>query len=140
MAGKGCKGIRCGGCGESLRQCQCEASGAEAAAFLKLGESAEIVVAALPPSDGREWESQCSRCGSSTTYEECTTCGGDGYMDDDEEEFGVTYGVRIMCGWCDGKGGWYRCLSARDWCADNPIPGREVVAIGTVEWFPVVRS
>jgi len=36
MAGPGCKGIRCGGCGESVRRCLCAVDGERAAAFLAL--------------------------------------------------------------------------------------------------------
>lgn len=100
---------------------------------------ADTVIAPYPPEDGREWESQCARCGSSTTFVECDACGGDGYTapgalhemdplwyDSDDDE---------PCGVCRGAGGWARCLSSEEWCSANPRPGREGLAQGTVEWF-----
>jgi hypothetical protein len=66
--------------------------------------SDETVIADLPPNDGREWELQCARCGSS-----CAT----------------------------PRPFW--CLSSAEWCNANPMPGRESVERGAIEWFVVER-
>lgn len=41
----------------------------------------------------------------------------------------------VPCHVCGGGGGWLVCLSSAEWCEANPMPGRESVARGTVEWF-----
>lgn len=108
------------------------------------------VIAKWPPEDGRQWESQCARCGSSTDDgESCWQCGGEGSLgsaciddmchgqdecihgDDDE----------IPCDICEGSGTLPpRCLSDEAWCEAHPIAGREQTPRGTVEWFVVAES
>lgn len=80
-----------------------------------------------------QWDTQCARCGSSTTFVTCYNCGGD------EEALGsdciddLCHGGECMhgdsgfipCGICRGEGGWERCLSGPDWCNAHPLPGRE---------------
>lgn len=80
---------------------------------------------------GVEWfrtpqgdECMCARCGSSVTYDDCEECGGEGRMEIDDEDFGLRYSTCISCA---GKGGWFTCLSTREWCKANPMPGREDV-------------
>ena len=43
--------------------------------------------------------------------------------------------ANIMCDVCDGDGGWFVCLSSEGFCTANPLPGREDVPRGKVEWF-----
>ena len=95
------------------------------------------VIAIRPPNDGREWDCQCARCGSSVTYEPCGSCGGDGEWEVAEDYWGNTEEVR--CDDCDGRGGWQVCLSDAAWCEAHPIEGRAAVPRGRVEWF-VIRG
>jgi hypothetical protein len=37
-------------------------------------QKTDKVIAPYPPSDGREWENQCARCGSTVAWEDCTAC------------------------------------------------------------------
>lgn len=76
------------------------------------------------PSDGREWDCQCARCGSSMGVEDCWHCGGDGGP----------------CIECDGEGTYPLCLSGTEWCEANPRPGREKIQRHTPEWFLVERG
>jgi hypothetical protein len=89
---------------------------------------------------GLEIDCQCARCGSSMDYERCCECDGDGLV---EKDFGddvvPDYHLR-PCEVCDGLGGWYRCMSSPEWCQANPLPGREKVPRGTIEWFTVPRE
>lgn len=91
------------------------------------------------PQDGRQWDCQCARCGSSMSHESCGACGGDGitgpgelheqdplWYDEDDYE---------SCHQCDGEGGWMFCLSTPEWCEANPLTGREQTPRNTVEWF-----
>lgn len=59
------------------------------------------------PSRGMVWENQCARCGSSVDLD---------YVGED------AYCV---------------CLSSVDWCEANPLPGREAVRRGELEWFEI---
>ena len=100
--------------------------------------SAEKVIAAEHPRDGREWDNQCARCGSSMQFVDCDNCGGDGLdghdcgedtcccLDPDDNE---------DCDWCQGSGGHWACLSSAEWCEAHPVEGREETKRGTVEWF-----
>lgn len=79
---------------------------------------------------------QCARCGSSVTWVVCYNCGGD------DERLGsdciddLCHGGECMhgdsgfirCDVCRGEGGWYRCLSGREWCEANPMEGRDQIA------------
>lgn len=86
------------------------------------------------PRDGRQWEGQCARCGSSMTHEECNECCGEGYV---EEENEYDEEVAETCHTCGGSGGWWVCLSSSEWCEANPLKGREKFKRGTIEWFVV---
>lgn len=95
------------------------------------------------PEDGRDWDCLCARCGSSVDWEPCTTCGGEGvdghycgedcccclYPDDN-----------MPCDLCDGEGGFRVCISSPEWCQANPLPGRESIERGRIEWFPVEEA
>lgn len=90
------------------------------------------------PQDGREWDAQCGRCGSSIDWVDCELCGGEGYSEHDcgddtccclEPE------NNLACASCGGAGGFNTCLSSREWCDDHPLEGRERVGSATPEWF-----
>ena len=100
--------------------------------------TATKVVASQPPRDGREWESQCARCGSSTVPEECNNCGGEGFIVDDDWQ--ADEGDTFTCDWCRGEGGWQHCCSTPEWCEANPVAGREETKRGAIEWFTFDES
>jgi hypothetical protein len=104
----------------------------------------EPIISKFPPSDGRNWECQCARCGSSADFETCSMCGGDGWVDDrdgwyddDEDDADDDMDGDSMCQSCASHGGGYRCLSSPKFCQDNPIAGREATKRGLFEWFIV---
>lgn len=92
-----------------------------------------------PPDDGQEYDCQCARCGSSIAWERCGNCGGEGVTQLGElyEQDPLWYepGDYESCHQCDGEASWGICLSSPEWCAANPIFGREAVERGTIEWF-----
>lgn len=99
-----------------------------------------VVIQPAPPRDGNDWDCQCARCGSSCDYERCEEwdC-QDGYVvgvDDLDECDEIT---TRKCDVCNGRGGWNRCLSSREWCEANPLPGREKINRGQIEWFRVAE-
>lgn len=97
-------------------------------------------VAAEPPNDGREWDCQCARCGSSMDWTECWDCGGDGAHDlYDVDPLWYDRDATERCATCEGAGGWWTCLSSSAWCNANPMPGSEAVERGAVEWFCIDR-
>ncbi len=104
----------------------------------------DVVIAPFPPSDGRDWECQCARCGSSVERRLCEQCDGMGRTADGElhEEDPLWYDEDDFeaCHVCLGAGGWWHCLSDEAWCKDHPAEGRENVEPGTVEWFVVERE
>lgn len=55
----------------------------------------------------------CPDCGSSMGYEDCPECGGDGYVYDWDASWPDE---NRTCGLCDGTGGWWLCLSSREYC------------------------
>jgi len=98
------------------------------------------LIAELPPSDGKDYDCQCARCGSSVVWQDCTQCGGEGMHGHDcgDDTCCCLYpDENIECGICDGVGGWRLCLSSTDWCKANPLEGREQVPRGKIEWFEV---
>lgn len=78
---------------------------------------------------------QCARCGSSLAWEDCQSCGGEGCYEDDDDGI-IEYRT---CWDCEGQARFAFCLSSAEWCEQNPLPGREHVKSGTVEWFEVSR-
>ena len=64
-------------------------------------QSVTTFIQRYPPQDGRDYDAQCARCGS-------------------------TWDI------FDGTG----CLSSREWCGANPLPGRENQQ-SEPEWFEV---
>lgn len=92
-----------------------------------------------PQDDGRQWEHQCARCGSSVVFEECDQC-EDGYSHHDcgEDCCACKYPEpNVPCDTCHGAGGWWSCISSAEWCEAHPLPGRERVERGQIEWFVV---
>lgn len=99
----------------------------------------ETVIADHPPNDGRDWDCQCARCGSSLMTEHCGQC-EDGYSDHDcgDDTCCCLYPVlNVPCDLCDGRGFWNVCLSSYEWCQANPLPGREQVPRSKPEWYVV---
>lgn len=99
------------------------------------------IIAEHPPAEMYqsvlEIDVQCARCGSSCDYEPCDNC-EDGYDGHDcgEDVCCCLYPEEnVLCDICDGHGGWNRCLSSREWCEANPLPGREQIERGQLEWF-----
>lgn len=91
-----------------------------------------------PPRDGRDWECQCARCGSSCELVECHECDENGFVDHecgDDTCCCAHPEPNVVCDTCGGFGGWYTCLSSPDYCQGNPLEGREKIARGTIEWF-----
>lgn len=97
------------------------------------------IVAKDPPQDGRNWDCQCARCGSSIHWEVCGRCGGEGITDPGElyEEDPLWYDPDDFepCPSCNGDSSWGICLSSPEWCEAHPIPGREQIKRGQIEWF-----
>lgn len=103
-------------------------------------DCAATVIRDFPPADGQDWDCQCARCGSSADYQQCDQCAGDGFdwhdcgedccMCADPED-------NMPCDICRGRGGWYRCLSSKEYCEANPLPGRQHIARGKIEWFVI---
>jgi hypothetical protein len=88
-----------------------------------------------PPIDAKDYDCQCARRGSSMRWQDCEEwdC-DDGYQSESMDEVDDYDG---LCDTCDGEGGWHICLSSPEWCNANPLPGRESIKRGEVEWFEV---
>lgn len=100
--------------------------------------SVEKIIARHPPRDGREWDCQCARCGSSMVYEECGSCDENGMSHHDCGEDSCCCAdpePNVPCDLCNGEGGWLECASDSGWCMSNPQEGRESVKRGAIEWF-----
>ena len=93
------------------------------------------------PNDGREYDCQCARCGSSLMFDECESCGGEGTAGHDcgEDCCACLHPEEnIDCDYCNGEGHYPHCLSASSgWCRANPKPGRENIEPSTPEWYAV---
>jgi hypothetical protein len=91
----------------------------------------------VPVPDGFELECQCARCGSSCHHVDCDQC-EEGFSGHDcgEDCCACLYPEEnVVCDICRGRGGWWSCGSSGEWCRGNPLPGRESVEPGTIEWF-----
>lgn len=56
----------------------------------------------------------CKKCGSTVYWEKCPNCDDYGYSHHDCGEDTcccLNPENNVPCDWCDGKGGWYKCLS-----------------------------
>jgi hypothetical protein len=100
------------------------------------------IIMHVHPDDGRHWECQCARCGSSLHRERCTACedGLDGHDCGDDSCCCLDPEPNRLCGTCGGHEGWWVCLSDAAWCEANPLPGREDVKRGLPEFFPMDRE
>lgn len=99
------------------------------------------IIAERPPNDGAEWDCQCARCGRSVEWIECEACGGEGITGPGElyEEDPLWYDMNDTgpCRQCNGEASWPVCMSTESYCQNNPIPGREDIKRGRVEWFRI---
>ncbi len=94
------------------------------------------VIAPHPPNDGREWDCQCARCGSTIATDDCPVCAGLGIVDLDREvEFDNM--PADECNTCDGHGHLLSCISGGEWCQAHPLPGRSETPRGAIEWFVI---
>ena len=89
-----------------------------------------------PPRDGKSYDCCCARCGGSCEWQECEEwdC-EDGYREEDYGDDVVSDMQVVVCDTCRGYGGWNQCGNDAKWCEANPLPGRESVKRGTLEWF-----
>lgn len=100
----------------------------------------DTFIGATHPEDGREWECQCARCGSSLMRVQCDQCGGDGL---DGHDCGEDCCCCLhpednqTCGMCRGEGGWWQCASSGKWCEDHPLPERGEIKGSTPEWYVI---
>lgn len=95
-----------------------------------------------PPSPslpGENYECQCARCGSSCDWQRCEECedGYDGHDCGEDCCMCLYPEENVLCQICRGHEGWYVCLSSPEWCKANPLPGREGIERGEIEWFAV---
>lgn len=108
-------------------------------AAMERHNSPKSVIAPFPPSDGRQWNCQCARCGSSCDIEVCEECDGEGVDGHDCGDDCCCCGWpdedNMVCQYCHGDGDRWTCVSSSYWCQANPLPGRENVERGQIEWF-----
>lgn len=88
---------------------------------------------------GLEIDCQCARCGSSVATECCEYCedGYDGHDCGEDVCCCLHPEENVPCQYCRGSGVWHTCVSSPGWCEANPLPGREGVGRGAIEWFTV---
>ena len=80
----------------------------------------------FPTHDGEE-DCQCARCGSSCDWLSCPEC-FNGYTGHDcgEDACSCLHPEdNVVCGYCDGAGGAWHCLSSPAFCRSHPMLGRE---------------
>lgn len=87
---------------------------------------------------GLEIDCQCARCGASCGWVDCWNDCEDGYLNRHEEDpLWYEDEYDCPCDICSARGGWQVCLSSAEWCEANPLPGREAIPRGKIEWFTV---
>lgn len=104
----------------------------------------DSVIGENHPMDGRHWDCQCARCGSSMMSESCGRCGGEGTTAVGElyEEDPLWYDVDDVapCHECNGEGAWMLCISSPEYCEAHPMKGREATPRHTPEWFALPEA
>ena len=60
----------------------------------------------------RSEEPFCYTCISSAYWLECESCGGEGWVERDDDDFYGDDVALITCAWCMGRGGWWECLGS----------------------------
>lgn len=98
---------------------------------------ADRFIGRFPPSDGRDWEPQCARCGSSIGSERCDGCGGEGLSGHDCGEDScccVHPHDNVRCQHCGGRGYFTLCLASPEWCTNFPMLHRPRTPRGSIEW------
>lgn len=101
-------------------------------------KSEAIVFLRECPSDGKSYDNQCARCGSSCDFVKCENCDEDGFVDHDCGEDCCCCAdpePNVVCDYCNGRGGYWACLSDAEYCEANPLPGRESINRGVLEWY-----
>jgi len=81
-------------------------------------------------------EYQCARCGSSLEFVECPNCGGEGVSGHDCGEDSCCCADpddNMACDICRGVGALPHCISGKEWCEANPLPGRSKTKRSTCE-------
>lgn len=75
-------------------------------------ERARVLAAAMAGDDDDDVEPFCYTCVSSGYWQECENCGGDGLIEDDEDDgWSIRYDF-ADCATCAGRGGWWVCLGS----------------------------
>lgn len=99
----------------------------------------ETLIAEWPPSDGRDWDAQCARCGSTAISIDCESCDGglDGHDCGEDSCCCLDAEPNVTCQFCRGAGHFMSCCSGEEWCQAHPMAGREEVEHGVIEWFVV---
>ena len=85
---------------------------------------------------GLEIDCQCARCGSSCDSDLCYEC-EQGVVWDRAPFMYDEGGPAYTCPACNGDYVSHRCISTPEWCKANPLPGREGVERGKIEWFTI---
>lgn len=102
-------------------------------------------IAERPPDEmyqsGLAIDCQCARCGSSVHTQRCDYCedGFDGHDCGEDCCCCLHPEENMPCQYCRATGFWRACCSSIEFCETNPLPGREAVARGEIEWFTVER-
>lgn len=68
-------------------------------------------------------EPSCECCGSSMMWEDCEYCdeGYDGHECGEDTCCCLYPEENMVCQICEGKNGWWRCLSSPEWCESHPL-------------------
>jgi hypothetical protein len=67
----------------------------------------------------------CPRCGSSADFLECWECGGDGWIEVEDDDFCSGETHIELCQGCNGKCGSWHCPPPPEWCEAHPMKGCE---------------
>ena len=95
------------------------------------------------PDYDHAYEYRCGRCGSDGSFEDCEDCYGTGVSGHEcgEDTCSCTDPEdNIICATCLGTGVFFNCLPTVKWCETHPLPGRENILSGTVEWVRMKKG